>query len=156
MRLIYFFFLIFALSSLCSCSKSEHPVPNRRFEVYFPLDRPEFQEEVFQVSRYYTGRQTSGSANSGAGVSGLIIYKQGYNQYNAYDRYCPNDRNSSCIVSVNFDDPFYGVCNCCESEFLISNPAAFPSGAPVLEGPAGHSLKQYRTRVENNYLIVWN
>ncbi len=84
------------------------------------------------------------------GYRGIIIYHLIGDQYLAYERTSPvnfpNDFN--CRVKVD-ESGVIAVDECSGSKFILLD------GSPY-EGPAVLPLKQYRTRLEGQYLHVFN
>ncbi|HAB54418.1 MAG TPA: hypothetical protein DCE80_19935, partial [Ignavibacteriales bacterium] len=88
------------------------------------------------------------------GLGGLIIYRKDYSEYLAFDRACTHEAKKSCIVEDDIELTGLLVeCSCCGSKYWVINTEDF--GA-VHEGPARHSLMQYRTYLSLNSLIVYN
>jgi hypothetical protein len=98
------------------------------------------------------------------GVKGVIVVcvSPDFNQYQAYDACCPNEKDYSGVVEVKavknlisppgtvFSSDFFGICNKCKSEFnLIGN------GQPV-KGPALHYLQSYRISTGFESLMITN
>jgi hypothetical protein len=84
------------------------------------------------------------------GYRGIIIYHVIGDEYKAFERTSPvnypNDFN--CRVSVD-ESGIIAVDACSGSKFILLD------GSPY-EGPATLPLKQYRTRLEGQYLHVFN
>lgn len=83
------------------------------------------------------------------GYKGIIIYRPQNDEFLAFERACPYDPlvegarvevESSGIIAVD---------SVCGSRFLLTD------GSPI-EGPAGISLKQYRTSYDGHILQVYN
>jgi nitrite reductase/ring-hydroxylating ferredoxin subunit len=83
------------------------------------------------------------------GYKGIIIYRPQNDEFMAYERACPHDPlidgarvevESSGIIAID---------SVCGSRFLLTD------GSPI-EGPAGISLKQYRTSYDGHILMVYN
>lgn len=130
--------LIFAFG----CKKEEHPVPNYRFTAYIDLGLPDYNRDVFTVSYDRYGNRV--------GVAGVIVYRVAFDAYYVFERYCPHDQKLTCAVKVE-EGNTTAKCPCCESEFLIA-----AQDGDVLEGPSVYSLKTYRTRMDGNYLVIYN
>ena len=124
------------------CKKDEHPVPNYRFTAYIDLMLPDFNKDVFTVSYDRDG--------SRVGVSGVIVYRMAFDDYYVFERYCPHDQKLTCAVEIAKGNTT-AICPCCESEFLIVAP-----DGDVVAGPSVYALKTYRTRMDGNYLVIYN
>ncbi len=96
MKLHYYILLLISLSSVLfnSCETERHPVPNYRFSVTIDLNLPDYNSEFFTLNRDRYGRK--------AGISGVLIIRKGFDEYYAFERYCPYDNSENCKVS--FDD----------------------------------------------------
>ena len=139
-------FLVVGVVILQSCGKKDEVVPNIRFEVYIDLTQPKYSGSVFSLNTLVD------DPNIGlmqAGISGIIVYNVGANRYNAFERYCPHDKDNKCKVSLAQDDSERSVCNCCKTEFLNMT-------GEVIEGASQYGLKQYRTSVSGIYLVIKN
>ncbi len=137
-----YLFLALTLIFAIGCKKDEHPVPNYRFTAYIDLGLPDYNRDVFTVKNDRFGNRV--------GVSGVIVYRMGPQEYFVFERYCPHDKKSTCVVDVAAGNTT-AICPCCESEFLIAAP-----DGDVIEGPSVYSLKTYRTHMEGNYLVIYN
>lgn len=125
---------------LFGCKKEEHPVPNYRFSAYVDLMLPDYNQQVFTLR--------TDSYGARVGVAGVIVYRLAMDEYYAFERYCPHDKDPQCAVAP---DATRAVCHCCGSRFLLLSEI----GA-VVEGPSAYSLKRYKTRVEGSTLIIYN
>ncbi len=144
MKLHNYILLLISLSSVLfnSCETERHPVPNYRFSVTIDLNLPDYNSEFFTLNRDRYGRK--------AGISGVLIIRKGFDEYYAFERYCPHDKSENCKVSFD-DDGFTATCSCCQSHFLVAI-----SDGDVIEGPAKYPLKTYRTRLDKNLLTIYN
>jgi Rieske Fe-S protein len=77
------------------------------------------------------------------GYKGIIIYRGGQNEFNAYERLCTNFPNDTCAVTIE-NGSILGTCPCCKSQFELN------------KGPANLPLKQYQTSVEGGRLYITN
>ena len=125
---------------LFGCKKEEHPVPNYRFTAYVDLMLPDYNQQVFTLR--------TDSYGARVGVAGVIVYRLAMDEYYAFERYCPHDKDPQCAVAP---DATLAVCPCCGSKFLLLSEIG-----DVEEGPSAYSLKRYKTRVEGSTLIIYN
>lgn len=92
-----------------------------------------------------------GYSSAGYDSSGIIVYRALEDEFNAYDRTCPNDYvNSGLVEKVNITDGIYAVCPKCNTTYAL---AAY--GSPV-SGPGRYPLKNYKTSFDGRYVRVWN
>mgnify|MGYP005839899051 CR=1 FL=1 len=84
------------------------------------------------------------------GYRGIILYHLIGDEYKAFERTSPVDfpNDFNCRVSVD-ESGLIAVDQCSGSKFILLD------GSPY-EGPANLPLKQYRTRLEGQYLYVFN
>lgn len=138
----YSLLVVGTLLLLFGCNKEEHPVPNYRFSAYVNLGLPDYNEQVFALRTDTYGARV--------GVAGVIVYREAMDEYYAFERYCPHDKDPQCAVAPD-EDPTLAVCPCCGSKFLLLSEIG-----DVVEGPSAYSLKRYKTRVEGSTLIIYN
>ena len=83
-----------------------------------------------------------------AGVRGIIIYRESASVYKVFERNCTFQPLDNC-ARINIDDSgLFLIDPCCQSKFsFLGNP---------FEGPAYIPLLEYRTTLDNNYLIITN
>ena len=103
---------------------------------------PDYNKDVFSVRNDRYGNRV--------GVSGVIVYRMAFDEYHVFERYCPHDQKLTCAVDIAPGNTT-AVCPCCESEFLIAT-----QDGDVVSGPSVYSLKTYRTRMDGNYLVIYN
>lgn len=83
------------------------------------------------------------------GLRGVVVVKRGENDYAAFERTCPYEPERDCaIVShVNLGQTAsYLECGCGDSFY---NDEGFPTS-----GPSPRKLREYRTQLSGNNLIV--
>ncbi|PTB96800.1 hypothetical protein C9994_05660 [Marivirga lumbricoides] len=83
------------------------------------------------------------------GLKGVVVIKRGESDYAAFERNCPHEPERDCaIVShVNLGPTgSYLECGCGESFY---NDKGFPTS-----GPSPRKLREYRTQLSGNNLIV--
>ena len=150
-----FFIIIMMLISMPSCDLEKNDViPD--VNVYFVIDL--VYDPLFFDLAASPGNSTIvtsstnnwGSAAAGFEGNGIIVYNAS-EEFFAFDRTCPNCYVlSHQSVAVNIDG-IHAVCPVCHSEYVL------PSyGTPLPGTPSQYPLKNYHTRVSDNYLTVWN
>ncbi len=118
------------------------PFPDVYVDAYIDLYDPQYQETVFTVYRDYDGNMI--------GNYGIIVYCPDLYTAYAYDRMCPHDVDSYCMVEDMHDGTV--MCPCCQSRFVISNSTGY-----VVSGPSRRSLKTYRTEIlDDGFLHVYS
>jgi nitrite reductase/ring-hydroxylating ferredoxin subunit len=83
------------------------------------------------------------------GLTGVIVYHRGEDDYVAYERTCPYKPSDRCAVSI--DDNLVSVTDsaCCESRFLLNDGL-------TAQGPSVAPLHQYRVFLSNSTLYITN
>ncbi len=142
MKVRFFLVVTITILFLFGCSKEDDPIPNVSFTAYIDIRLPDYSGSVFTVNRDSYGHLI--------GVSGIIVYRISDVEFYAFERYCPHDKKLTCRVTVGEENSI-AQCSCCQSEFLILSPTG-----DVVSGPAKSGLKVYRTRMEGDYLVVYN
>ena len=84
------------------------------------------------------------------GVNGIIIYREDFDIYHAYDRTCTlwPEHNEQVVEDAEFEGVY--VCPECESQYLLL------LGADPISGPAAFPLKKYHTVIDGGLLHVYN
>tara|TARA_Y100000385_G_scaffold220204_1_gene229773 strand:- start:390 stop:827 length:438 start_codon:yes stop_codon:yes gene_type:complete len=141
---IYKFLSFLSISSLIlsfSCSKQRNIVPNVYVDQYINLSLPSYGSlNIIGGWSYISG-----------GSKGIIIYRQSYNQFSAYDRHCTYNADNPCgKANVDSTNSFV-ECYCDGSQFQLYDGL-------VIQGPASYSLKNYQTSYDeiNNLLHIYN
>jgi len=126
--------------SIVSCKKDEKEyVPN--VYVNFQIDP--------NSTMYLALNQVGGWAYVTGGAKGIIIYREGHEQFRAYDRACPYDYDvEGSIVEVE-PSGLTMIDSLCGSRFIITDGS-------VIVGPATQGLKAYRTSYDGRLLYVYN
>lgn len=136
-KLTFFFFF---LTLLFSCrDNNSGQIPEVYVNITLDLNKAEYAKLAGIGNYIYIN----------GGVSGIIVYRNGIDEFLAYDRACPHDPHCGRIF-VNADNSFFIDSLCCKSNFSIYN------GAP-LNGPAKKFLKQYKcfyNQVQNSLTIT--
>ncbi|NPA36684.1 MAG: Rieske (2Fe-2S) protein [Chlorobi bacterium] len=136
-------FALIVLFSTCDNSYKNDIIPNVSFYVKIYLDDPKYADNTFIV--------TTDNAGNRAGINGVVVYRLSSDTYYAFDLMCPNEKQVSCLVTIENDVTCR--CPCCNSEFLIGTPYG-----DVISGDAPWPLKAYKTRVSGGgtLLEIWN
>jgi nitrite reductase/ring-hydroxylating ferredoxin subunit len=152
---IVFFFIVAALTlSLGSCNKKNDVIPNTYVNFTLDLNDPEF----VNLSAFGGSVTVNSSTNNwGAGAAGFdgngIIICYGVDEFYAYDRTCPHDYvNNSLSIKVNIDpgNSTIAICPKCGTKYGLT-----VGGTPV-SGVGRYPLKNYKTSVQGNDVLVWN
>jgi hypothetical protein len=80
------------------------------------------------------------------GVRGIILYRQSQDLFLAFERNCPYQPLNSCAKVEVDESTLFMVDPCCSSTFDFDGN---PTG-----GPAELPLRQYRTYLDQNYLLI--
>jgi len=83
----------------------------------------------------------------GAGLRGIILYREGENSFRAYERACPHHAEEDCAVVQVDGSSLYLIDRCCKSTFNFSDGQ--PTG-----GPAQRPLLQYRIEITGTTLKI--
>ena len=130
---IFIISLIFI--TFIGCDDNDDWIPNVRVDITISLTQ--LADLGHLQSRVWSG-----------GVNGIIIFRWGDREFNAYERTCSFQPSDNCVVELD-DSEFFAKCPCCGSEFeLIYND--------IRKGPAKRPLKQYRTSVSDSWLHIYN
>ena len=132
--LCYFIFLT-------SCVKNTNIVPYVYVDQYVNISLPSYASlNAIGGWVYITG-----------GSEGIIIYRQSYDQFAAYDRHCTYNADNPCNkASVDSTNSFV-ECSCDGSQYQLYDGL-------VIQGPASYSLKNYQTSFNSmtNELHIFN
>jgi len=92
-----------------------------------------------------------GWAYVSGGSQGIIVYRQTYDTFSAYDRHCTYNAENPCGTAKVDSTGTFVECGCDGSQYQLYDGL-------VIQGPAGYSLKGYRTSFNsfNNQLHIYN
>jgi nitrite reductase/ring-hydroxylating ferredoxin subunit len=107
-------------------------------EVTVNLSYPQYQRLKLDGGYVYI---------EGAGLRGIILYREGENSFRAYERACPHHPEESCAVVQVDGSSLFMVDHCCKSTFNFSDGQ--PTG-----GPAQRALLQYRIEITGTVLKI--
>ena len=140
--MLRFFTLVsFTMLLLCNCTKNQNIVPYVHVDQVINISLPSYSSlNTIGGWKYISG-----------GSQGIIIYRQSYDQFSAYDRHCTYNADNPCgQASVDSTNSFV-ECSCDGSQYQLYDGL-------VIQGPATYSLKNYRTNfdVMTNQLHIFN
>lgn len=117
---------------------------------------PNFPKKNIQLTiypgsgAYFDLGAIGGSLFLEGGVRGLVIYRDGSNSFQVFDRACPYNPQDDCeIVDFEKENSFKLIDKCCGSQFLITT-------GEVLNGPSEFNLQRYNYTFDGNELRIWN
>jgi hypothetical protein len=148
-------FTIFLLSQLLitSCTKDKNDVvPDVYVDFYLSLDDPEFYILTTPLSAAYVSASTNNIGPNAAGYdnNGIIVFRDGNDEFFAYDRTCPHDfkvNNQSIRVNI---DGIYAVCPQCGTTYGL------PINGTPASGIGQYPLKNYKASFNGLIVHVWN
>ena len=137
----FFTIVSFTMLLLCNCTKNQNIVPYVHVDQVINISLPSYSSlNTIGGWKYISG-----------GSQGIIIYRQSYDQFSAYDRHCTYNADNPCgQASVDSTNSFV-ECLCDSSQYQLYDGL-------VIQGPATYSLKNYRTNfdVMTNQLHIFN
>lgn len=104
-------------------------------------------------AEYIDLQNVSGRAiikNEGYMRNGIIVFRASETEFKAYDCTCTYEVSDTCAVVLDENNIAGAKCMHCNSKFELIN-----CGMPT-SGKAMHSLKNYRVRYSEPYLIIRN
>jgi len=133
LKKIFIISLIFI--TFIGCDDNDDWIPNVRVDITINLTQ--LADLGILQARYWPG-----------GINGIIIFRLGDKEFNAFERTCPHKPSGNCVVE--FDDvELFASCPCCGSEFDLIYGG-------LRKGPAKRPLKQYNTSVTDFWLHIRN
>ncbi len=132
-----FIISLLIITGFAGCDDNDYWIPNVPVNIRIPLTR--LSDLGLLQARYWPG-----------GVNGIIIFRRGDREFNAFDRTCTFQPSENCAVVIM--DDLFAECPCCGSQFHLS----FEYPASPEKGPAKRPLKQYRTTVDGQRLHISN
>ncbi|MFD2065927.1 hypothetical protein ACFSKU_03470 [Pontibacter silvestris] len=137
MKRLWYFLAILVLLTACNDSNVGTGIPDA------------LVNEQINVSslQYPQLRQNGGYVYINGGYKGIIVVRQNANSYTAFERACPYDPMSSCMVEADESNLFL-VDTCCGSQFNFQGQ--------VMSGPAVYGLRQYSTSLNGSVLSIFN
>ena len=139
-KIKYISFLLFTVLVI-SCVRNQNIVPYVYVNQYINISLPSYSSlNAVGGWIYITG-----------GSKGIIVYRQSFDQFSAYDRHCTYNANDPCgKASVDSTNSFV-ECSCDGSQYQLYDGL-------VIQGPALYSLKPYQTTFDplTNQLHIFN
>ena len=138
---IFFLSLSMLLFSNNSCVKNQNIVPYVYVDLYLNISLPS----------YSSLNAIGGWAYVSGGSQGIIVYRQTFDTFSAYDRHCTYNADNPCGTAAVDSTGTFVECECDGSQYQLYDGL-------VIQGPAGYSLKGYRTTFNSftNQLHIYN
>ena len=137
-NLHYFFLFLLTLVGFSSCSKGSdinEIVPYTRISY---SDYTNYYPDLNEIGKgVYFGPDKPFNSSAGYLNHGIYIVNTG-SDFIAMDATCTHDPESDNHILLKKDDPNFGFCPDCESEFVFLN------GGMIHKGPAKFSLRNYK------------
>ena len=135
------FLICFCIISLNSCTKNQNIVPYVYVDQYINISLPS----------YSSLNSIGGWAYISGGSRGIIIYRQSYDQFSAYDRHCTFNADDPCGKATVDSTNSFVECACDSSRYQLFDGL-------VIQGPASYSLKNYQTSFDiiSNQIHIFN
>ena len=133
--------ICFCIIILNSCTKNQNIVPYIYVDQYINISLPSYSSlNSIGGWTYITG-----------GSRGIIIYRQSYDQFSAYDRHCTFNADNPCGKATVDSTNSFVECACDSSRYQLFDGL-------VIQGPASYSLKNYQTsfNVTSNQIHIYN
>jgi hypothetical protein len=154
-KIAIFLIAVLITVSLTSCKKSKNDViPDVYVDFYLDLTDFVFKDLAAISNSVTLTSLTPSSSISGRNVgydnNGIIVYRSGDENFNAYDRTCPYDFVINKIgIKVKIEG-FNAICPQCSTIYAL-----YGWGMPT-SGPGTYQLKNYKTSFNEPYLRIWN
>jgi nitrite reductase/ring-hydroxylating ferredoxin subunit len=150
------FFLITSVIviALNSCNKKNDVIPDTYVNFTLDLNDPEFVNLSSFGGSVAVDAKTNnwGSRASGYNGNGIIICF-GVEEFYAYDRTCPHDyvvNDLSIRVNIDPSNSTIAICPKCGTKYGLT-----VGGTPA-SGVGRYPLKNYKTSIQGNSVMVWN
>ena len=137
MKKVCIIFSIF-FASVISCEKNVTDFPQANVNLSLFINNPEF----------FNLNSPGGWMYLNGGVGGILLFRQSFEEFIAYDRATPFNPSSDCQIEVN-EDNITNTEPCSKSLFLITDGS-------VLQGPATQALIRYNTYYDGQNLTIFN
>jgi nitrite reductase/ring-hydroxylating ferredoxin subunit len=152
---IRFFLIPLALAlTLSSCNKKNDVIPDTYVSFTLNLNDPEFVSLSGFGGSVVVDSHTNNWGLGAAGYDGNgIIICYGVDEFYAYDRTCPHDyvvNNLSVKVNIDPANSTMAICPTCSTKYALT-----VGGTPA-SGVGRYPLKNYKTNLQGNFVIVWN
>ena len=133
------FFLLIVLTT--GCVRNQNIVPYVYVNQYINVSLPSYSAlNAVGGWIYITG-----------GSEGIIVYRQSFDQFSAYDRHCTYEASDPCGKAYVDSTNTFVECSCDGSQYQLYDGL-------VIQGPAVYSLKPYQTSFDpiSNQLHIFN
>jgi nitrite reductase/ring-hydroxylating ferredoxin subunit len=151
---IRFFFFLLAVIFVTSCNKKNDVIPDTYVNFTLNLNDPEFINLSSFGGSVTVDSHTNNWGRGAAGYNGNgIIICFGVDEFYAYDRTCPHDYvNNELSVKVEIDptNSTIAICPKCGTKYGLT------IGGTPTSGPGRYPLKNYRTSLMGNSVMVYN
>lgn len=127
-------FLFLSAFFVLSCKKNKnHPVPSIAFDITIDMTLPSYQDISGVGGWCYVDN---------AGIKGIIVYRQSYDVFVAWERMSPEDPDELCATGLVPDSSNFLILNdpCSTAQFSMYD------GSPIANSTWG--LRKYQT--------IWN
>jgi nitrite reductase/ring-hydroxylating ferredoxin subunit len=153
-KIRFFLFSLALIITLSSCNKKNDVIPDTYVNFTLNLNDPEFVNLSGFGGSVTVDSRTNNWGSGAAGYDGNgIIICNGVDEYYAYDRTCPHDYIvNSLSIKVNIDptNSTIAICPKCSTKYALT-----VGGTPA-SGIGRYPLKNYKTNLQGNLVIVWN
>lgn len=135
---LFFLFLVVVACVKCTKNDNDSNVPLAQVNVTVNINQP----------AYFNLQTVGGWEYLNGGSRGLLVYRNGPEEFRAFDRHSPYNLDANCRVFVDSTNIF-AVDTCSGSRFLIIDGS-------VETGPAARPLTQYQTTYNGTVLQIYN
>lgn len=140
-----FFALLLSFFLFYGCEKANHRrnlhLPEMKFSKTIIIDLPQ-----------YNGLKTPLTPVEvlfeGVGLRGVIVIRTGANEFQAWERACPNQSLEQCLSPLRIIDPIKVQCPCDSVVYNLVNGSA--------EQSVPYPLLNYRVALTGNKLTIYN
>jgi len=141
MKYYKYFYIIFILIGISSCSKNQtyqnEYLDEVSFSIEINLDLPEYASLKYANNSIIVHN---------VGIKGVIVFNTG-SGYNAFEASDPNHFPSSCSQMV--PNQFTCQCDCEENQYSLYT-------GQITQGEGPYSMKPYHVSQSGNYLRIYN
>lgn len=146
------FFSLILLFSVSSCHKANNDIiPDTYVDFVIDLNDPRFTDLNGIGNSLVISAAQLGIFSLGYNNHGILIYRASEDEFYAFDRTCPYEKDLSQSVQIDNAGDITAQCPECQTEYIL------PSyGYPTDKGPGTFPLKMYRSALSGRYLHVYN
>lgn len=134
----YYFTLLCVLTLFISCNKNRnHPIANIPFDLTIDLSLPSYTDL----------NGVGGWAYVNGGIKGIVVYRQSYDVFVAWERQSPEDTENKCSSGLVTDTTNFLILNdpCSTAQFSLYD------GSPIKDSKWG--LRLYQTYWNGSNLL---